>query len=319
MKRGQSEVISVVLIILIAIVSVVILWNVVDPLIRNKSGEIDISKVTTNLNIKEAILFINGASKVTIQRNMGSGEITSLKFVFYDSNGNSHVETKEGETLKEFETKTYSFGPIPLEEVASISVVPYFQKNAGMEFKSTSKSMMRVPASLVSWWEFKSNSQDSAGANSCGEVTLADDANRGKAAKFESVPTKCGKDASLNMGDDLGLSFWIKTSSDGNLIRKGDNYAASVQDGKLVFRYKGAERICNSVVSDGAWHHVAISMLSTYIDGEPDCLGAISGSASINTDEIEIGGFNGYLSEVMIFNSSLSSEQAYAIYNQEKA
>jgi flagellin-like protein len=317
-KKGQSETISVILLILIAIVSVVIIWNVVNPLITEKGGEIDISKITTNLNIKEAVRFINGASKVTVQRNMGQGEITSLKFVFYDSNGNSHVETKNSDLINEYETKTYSFGPIPLEDVAKVSVVPYFKKTSGMEFKAESSGVFEMPSSLVAWWKFDENSNDFAGSNDCSEVVIVDDNERGKVAKFESTPNKCGNNASLSINNEIGLSFWIKTSGDGIVIEKGDNYKVSIGDGRVVFNYKGKERKSNLAVNDYQWHYVAISMLSTYIDGEADSLSIIEGVSSTNSEEVSIGKFNGYLDEVMIFDNSLSFEQISSMYLMQK-
>ena len=48
-KRGQARIITIILIILIIIVAIAIVWNVVNPLIGEKSEEIELSEITTNV------------------------------------------------------------------------------------------------------------------------------------------------------------------------------------------------------------------------------------------------------------------------------
>jgi len=53
-KKGLSEVVTTVLIILLAIVAITIVWFVVRNVIKSGSEEADIRKVSLDLNILEA-------------------------------------------------------------------------------------------------------------------------------------------------------------------------------------------------------------------------------------------------------------------------
>ncbi len=317
LKKGQSR-ISLVLLILIALVSLAILWNIVVPLVENKTGEINIDKFSTPLDIKEAIFFVNGASKITLNRGAGEGEITSLKFVFYDDKGNTHVETKDSLLIGELETKTYNFGPIPLDNVKDVLVVPFFGDNPGLEYKSNFNDLLQVPSSLVSWWRFNEDFSDFLNQNNCENTNLIEDYR--KAALFDSIPIKCGNNPGLDMNGDMAISFWIKTNQpNGIILNKGDNYKVYLQNSKIFFNYQGNDRPSNANIDDNSWHHVAVTMLATYIDGIPDSVLEISGASNVNTDNLVIGEFSGELDDVMLFNSSLSNNQVLSIFNSQKS
>jgi len=163
-RKAQVSVIALILIVMIAIVSIAIAWNVLGPLIASRSDEVDIGKFTTTLEIKDAFLFVNGASQITVRRGTGGEELSAMKFVFYDKNENSYVETEETNLINQLETRTYNFGPVPLGNVKKVSVFPVFDKNIGMEYEGKVRDVLEIPQGLVSWWRFE-DSQDSVGEN----------------------------------------------------------------------------------------------------------------------------------------------------------
>jgi hypothetical protein len=316
-KKSQVGAISIVLLVMIAIVSVVILWNVFGVLVSEKAGEVDISPLTTSLDIKEAIFFVNGASKITLYRPSGPGTLTSLKFVFYDDGGNSYVKTQENELISELETKTYNFDPGPIGKIQQISVIPVFKNKPGMEFKSNVNNALEVPKSLVSWWRFE-DGNDFLGNNPCAVPAIVEDNIRGKVGNFNGMAIACGNDSSLDMNKETSIIFCIKTNKDGKIIKKGNNYEIDLINGKIVFSYGGNKRSGNIEINDENWHHVTASMLATYIDGNVDVAQEIPIGSGISQEPLLVGEIEGYIDEVMLFNESLSNNQVSAIYNNQK-
>jgi hypothetical protein len=317
-KRGQVNVIVVILIILIAFVAVMIVWNIVVPLIREEGEDVIIEPLVVKLEVKEVILFTNGALKVSVERGAGRGEITGLNFVFYDELGGSHVETKET-AIEELETEIHSFSPVPVGKIKEVSVVPVFGKKMGREFKS-GKPVLELPAGLVSWWRFD-DTQDFVGDNHGDFANIIDD-ERGKVASFSGTAMNVGNSADLSVRDKIAISFWIKPSLDqGSIIKKGANYEVSLNGGQIDF---------SSILSYGSveldeWTHVVVSVdwagtsyASIYINGENKG-GNSLGAPDINNENVLIGeNFQGSIDELMFFNKALSHLEAEGLFNNQK-
>jgi len=314
-RKAQASVITIVLLILIAVVSILVLWNVLNLLINKDSSKIDLDKFMVNLKIEDAVLFLNGASEIIVSRGKGSAEITSLKFVFYDETGNSHVETKEENLLKEFETRSYNFSPPPIGKIQKISVFPMIgdELGSGSEFKTL--DLLNIPLSLISWWDFE-DSSDFQGTNNCGFI-IKEDLEKGRVGEFNDIFVECQSNESFDI-KNMGASFWIKTEDlQGIIIQKENNYLVSLNEGKIVFNYLGQTRTSNAAINDGNWHHIGISMLSTYVDGNPDVSLEINEGLIDDSKPLLIGNFNGFLDDLMLFKDSLSNTQIKAIYQNQ--
>lgn len=313
-KKGQANIIAVVLIVLIVMVAVTIVWNIVGSLVREKSEESGIGKFSVNLDITDVAVFETGASKVSVKRGAG-GEIDSLKFVFYGESGNS--KTEDAESLEELETKTYSFSPFDIGKVSRVSVFPVVDNQFGIESQSGIENILEVPSGVVSWWRFD-DGRDFMGKNNCNPVSIIDDEKRGDVASFNGNPAVCGADVSLNIGEEIGISFWIKTSSEnGEIIKKGDNYYVFLEDGFVNFNY-GVEVKSEDEINDGEWHHIVATMTGIYVDSQLSSSKIIDKSGEINPEELKIGSFNGFLDEMMIFNEGLANIEVSGIYNNQK-
>ena len=135
-KRAQAQIITVVLIILLVLVAIIIVWNVVKPMIEESSEGIGTSAFMTNLEIEDVQLGGGVGAKVRVKRGSGEGDITALKFIFYDEDGESHIVEKTENLPNELETKVYEF---TIDEIGSaggvekVSVVPMFGSKAGIE------------------------------------------------------------------------------------------------------------------------------------------------------------------------------------------
>ncbi len=313
-KKGQANIIAIVLISLIVIVATAIVWNIVSPLIREKSSEAGIGKFSVDIDITDAAAFETGASKISVKRGTG-GEIDSLKFVFYDESGNSKIE--DAESLGELETKTYSFSPLGIGKINKISVFPVIGNQIGMESQSEIKNILEVPSGVVSWWRLDDGT-DFMGKNNCNPVSIADDEKRGKVASFNGEPAVCGSDASLNIDKEIGISFWIKTSSeDGEIIKKGNNYNVFLEKGFVNFNY-GDKVKSEDKINDGNWHHVIATMTGIYVDNQLSSSKIIDKTGGISPEPLEIGRLNGMLDEMMLFNEGLANIEVNGIYNNQK-
>ena len=135
-RRGLSAVVTTLIIILLALVAIGTLWAVVGSLISEGTGDIGLEQFTLDLSIKNA--YIDTADldniKVRVRRNVGSGEITGIRFIFF--NGVDSIAVSKETSLTELGEQTFSFTPIELEDINegdSVSIAPLFESGSGKE------------------------------------------------------------------------------------------------------------------------------------------------------------------------------------------
>ena len=317
-KKAQVNIISIILIILISLVAVIIFWNVFNPLINQKSEGMGIDSLTINLNVKEVVVTEIGASKVLVSRNVGKGKIDSLIFVFYDENGNSKTKEIDG-SMGELDTKTYSFIPMNLGKISSVSVFPVFNKKIGREFQSKSESVLELPKGLVSWWRFD-NAEDFVG-NNPGNLVGAEI--NGKLVLNGNNYFSVNDDNSLDLNKELTLSLWLNNlGENGELIKKGENYEISLENEKVKFSYSGGNFVESYDVLEQGWNHILISLgedgfFKMFVNGAAASdFKNLNVNLNINDDSLIIGqGVSGEIDNVMVFNRSLSWIEIQPLYN----
>lgn len=135
-KRGLSAVVTTLLIILLALVAIGAIWVVVGSLISEGTGDIGLEQFTLDLSIKSA--YVDAADldnvKVRVRRNVGSGEVTGIRFIFFNGIDSTAV-TKET-SLTELDEEIFSFTPAELgdiDEGDSVSIAPVFETDSGKE------------------------------------------------------------------------------------------------------------------------------------------------------------------------------------------
>jgi hypothetical protein len=281
-KKGQVGVIVIILIVLISIVAVAIVWNIVNPLVREKSEDIEIESFTISLEVAKVILFENGVIHVTVKG--GGDELEELRFIFYDKNGNAKVLDENG--LNEFETKTYYFSAIKnFGEVKSVSVVPIVNNKFGIESEVKTGEVFEVPSGVVVWK--KSNE-----------------------GNFEEVHS----DYDLIFGNQIAISFWVNES--GTII--GEDYNISYANNKTnlsynneKFQFENSDSLIRNhmVISIDSTAHSKIYFNNNLID-------------TFNVDsDLSIGDKNitlfGELEDVIVFNKALSDSEVEGIYNHQ--
>jgi len=81
-KRGLSEVIVTVLIILISIAAIFLVWQFLKPTLKEEAGSINLDKVKVDLEISRNSLVkssVNDSFKINVIRNAGEGDLSKIK------------------------------------------------------------------------------------------------------------------------------------------------------------------------------------------------------------------------------------------------
>jgi hypothetical protein len=327
-KNAQAGIIVAVVLILVAIIAIIVLWNIFNPLIKDKTKDINIDPLKTNIQIKGVSLFVTGSSQVKIERGSDNNKIDSLVFIFYDEKGNAYSENVSENLPNFLESKNYFFSPIPnFGKINKVSVYPVIGGKVGIESRLDSSKILNVPLGLVSWFSLSEDLKDSVGINngvSYGDVSFGEH-NLKKSAYFNSGTVDFGNDPSLNLENEFAISFWITTGSKSGLVlEKGivnPNYKIEINnDGTLNFSYSSSGTIksfkSSNDISDGNWHNVVVTNMAVYLDGHSDTIIGTNDQLDSNNLDLIVGeGLNGSLKDVMIFNKSLDIGQAESIFN----
>ena len=147
-KKGISEVVTVLLIVLLVLAAIAIVWQVVMPLINKTANEVTAGCVALNLNIESAICAYDNESNaeiaVTLKRNTGGDDIKSLNFIVYDTQnsmkflfGDESIDDIDGEIPQILEKKTFTIYVTNLsetltpEDISKIAIAPVIPTDSG--------------------------------------------------------------------------------------------------------------------------------------------------------------------------------------------
>jgi flagellin-like protein len=127
-KKGLSEVVTTLIIILIALVAIAAVWLVISNMISKGSSQIGLEQFSIDINFISASRTTEDIS-LTVKRAVGAGNMTGLKFIISDGS-NSEEFTKEGRLL-ELQEKTFVvvLTSLEMENVETVSVAPIFIRN----------------------------------------------------------------------------------------------------------------------------------------------------------------------------------------------
>ena len=126
-KRGVSGVVTAVLLILLVVASIGVLWGVVSKLVSDNAEVIGAGINSVDIDVQEAHID-NSNVYVKIKRMPATGNLTGVKFIFEDSDGDS-ASVIQAVSLKELEVKTLSIDYSAIEgvdfsKVIKISALP---------------------------------------------------------------------------------------------------------------------------------------------------------------------------------------------------
>lgn len=104
-KKGLSQVITTLILILLGLVAIGIVWVVIVNVISKSSDEVDLGKFTVQMKIKDVVLGDNQVN-VTVERESGTGELNSIKFIISDGKNSQTFEKPT--SIKELEKQTFT-------------------------------------------------------------------------------------------------------------------------------------------------------------------------------------------------------------------
>ncbi|MBT4135352.1 LamG domain-containing protein [archaeon] len=322
LKKGQANVIVIVLLILISLVAVIIFWNLFRGI--DRGDEIDTAVLNKGFEIEEFVLSATGSSRISI-RNIG-GNVDGIRFVFNDIDGKSFSKLVEKDLPAKLESVSYYFGPaVGINKIESVSVFPVLNERMGIEVNSVPDKELLIPENIISWWDFR-NEQDLAGNNDLSLFggVISKGVLKLNMGDYASV----GNNVNLNFEDSMGFSFWIKPEEfSGSVLEKGENYKILIlENGFVRFSYvsNGNEKFIESYVflEKNKWNHVVFSidvggLSKIYINGDvASIFNEFEDFSENNERNLLIGkGFKGEIDEMIIFEKPLSQVQVDSLYN----
>jgi len=131
-KRGLSNVIVTLIMIVVSIIAVALVWGVAQQIISEGTEDISLAGFRIDAEILSAKIDGNNFT-VSVKRNAGQGDLSGIKFIFSDE---LNTETKEiTVSLKELESKTFNFtlNDLNILKVKSVSIAPIYLSDSGKE------------------------------------------------------------------------------------------------------------------------------------------------------------------------------------------
>ncbi|NVN91051.1 MAG: IPT/TIG domain-containing protein [Desulfuromonadales bacterium] len=214
------------------------------------------------------------------------------------------------------------------------------------------------PSGLVSWWRGEGDAGDTAGgltgtptsgityaAGKVGQAfSFTGTFNNVPATAYITVPDNPG----LNFGtNEFSIAVWIKTTDTAayqRLVTKRTYtgatawYSLAANGGKVLFETGVNNITSTATVTDGLWHHIAVTRdpvgtsprrYHLYIDGGEDAYVIDSGANLNSTAPLEIGKwfnenyytgiYSGLMDEIQLFNRALTSAEVQNIYKAGSA
>lgn len=136
-RRGLSEIVATLIIILLVIIAIGIVWGVVRNLIQGGADQIELSTKCNNLDVsaKSVSEAYDGGENsdytVRLSRGADSEEaLEGIRITFYNSTDNSD-SLEFGESLSTLDEKTRVIGDVPVQNATRIAYTAYFHDDSG--------------------------------------------------------------------------------------------------------------------------------------------------------------------------------------------
>jgi hypothetical protein len=240
-KRGQSQIISTVLIILLVLASIIIIWNVVKSTTEESSEKVDVEKFKLGAEIKYFNVNGNNA-EVEIKRNSGEGKIDKILFILEDNSGKSFIYEEKNpiyipnplESRKILLNKDLTNPPInDLSTINSIEARFVFGEGhkeiiSGVLSKESKNNIVtpipdspNIPSSnLIAHWDFNNGPQDITGNGHDGIPStnpapiIENGIYKATGGSGEGYLEVANEDFNFDINQDFSISIWAKRIGD---------------------------------------------------------------------------------------------------------
>ncbi|MBI2629046.1 LamG domain-containing protein [Candidatus Pacearchaeota archaeon] len=352
-KRGISEVIVTVLILLLIIAAISILWVVISGFLKSSSETISLGVNTINLEIVDNSLKYksNGDLELRVKRNSGEGNLSGVKVLVEDESG-QQVSYDYLQSIGELETRNIlvpestisSLGTISKVSIASVVISGSGKKSYGATNEEASPTKGFVSSNdLVLYMPFDGDAKDYSGNGNDGTCTSCPTATSGKiggAYQFNGLTNKIDLPNTPTLSSAIGgtnqwsVAYWgnYKPSVYSSSFSKRDTGAAGISvldsNGRI---YINANSNINDTLktfggnlSNTGWNHIVISYngvaFNIYINSvkkstiSPWTYGVGNPSANIAIGFSPGAPMNGSLDEVRIYNRVLTDKEIMYLY-----
>ncbi|HVY01148.1 MAG TPA: LamG domain-containing protein [Candidatus Nanoarchaeia archaeon] len=357
-RRGLSDIVTTILVILIAMAAVVIAWNVLLPLLEKSSG-LDSQAYTTKLSVAADSVSYDpntDSFSLNLARDAGDGNIAGFMVGLTDPAGN--VKTfRQNFTIAEYEAKKFNFNysDPTIDDVLFITVTPIFRQNGtdketfGVPIQQPVKNKTKytLPAAVqnsqVSCWKMEGtwiDEKNGFNGASNGGATFSSNKKFGSQSAIYSTSTSTYTSVPNNQklnSDNITLVAWVNPINL-NLASQSKVVDKMALGGGFVLRYSQAtgnwefavknSGVTNQINISGApssnqWEFIAAvfnsTLMTIYLNDQSVSTSPTITAVPSTTQNFNIGpGFNGYIDEVMFFNRSLSATEINDIRRKYK-
>lgn len=131
-KRGMSDVVTTLLIILLSIVAMAVVWAVIKNIISQGEEQVSLVGLTLDLEIQRASTS-GGQLYVSVKRNPGEGNLVGINFVINDGSNSDVI--RKSTTLQQLGSQNFNFflSVLDVGEIQTISIAPIYLSSKGNE------------------------------------------------------------------------------------------------------------------------------------------------------------------------------------------
>ena len=171
-RKGLSDVVTTVLLIAVALVAVMIIWNFISPTLQN--ANINTAAYTSQFSVSPNSVTLDPNSdmvNLNVERKAGDGNVVGFLVGLQDPAGN--IKTfRQNLTINELESKNVgvNYTDFPMDDIVSITVTPIFKNNQTMQEQvgqtittpvPAANKKFKMPSGLVAQWKFNGDVSES--------------------------------------------------------------------------------------------------------------------------------------------------------------
>lgn len=134
-KRGISTIIATIIMITLVLVSMGIVWIIIQNILTEETENIESGLERVTLFIVESSVELTSGKtplELIINRDIGKGDLSKIKIILYDENGESHPTDVDAATLTELGSQKFTINT-PIITVTKISIAPITTSSSGKE------------------------------------------------------------------------------------------------------------------------------------------------------------------------------------------
>lgn len=130
-KRGLSDVLVTVLVILISVLAIAMIWQVLRGVLYSSAGQINTGRILLDLEIvKSQSSVSDSAASLKVRRNPGQGDLTGINFIF--ENATMSYVNETATNMQELQEMTFTFELTDkISNITRISLAPVLSSSKG--------------------------------------------------------------------------------------------------------------------------------------------------------------------------------------------